>query len=151
MCLRPCFANGLTAWDSTLAEAHPFVLHAGPFARLAERMALPQTACLALSGPLAVPFAGRAWFPAFDCDGDLIEVLGATRHTDSDSCYHLLISLELRACILPDIMWELANIFAKASRSERASRATLKLGCGEFNESMVVQKQKPKLPYGQAS
>lgn len=38
-------------------------------------MALPQTAALALGGPLAVPFAGRAWFPALDDAGDLIEVL----------------------------------------------------------------------------
>lgn len=81
----------MTAWDSTLAEAHPHVLHAGPFARLVQRMALPQTACLALGGPLAVPFAGRAWFPAFDEDGDLIEVLSATRHTDCDPFHHLVI------------------------------------------------------------
>lgn len=38
-------------------------------------MALPQTAFLALGGPVAVPFAGRAWFPALDDAGDLIEVL----------------------------------------------------------------------------
>lgn len=44
-------------------------------AALAKRMALPQTACLALSGPLAVPETdgGRAWFTVFDEDGELIK------------------------------------------------------------------------------
>ncbi len=50
------------------------MLRTGPFARLAKQMALPRTACLALVGPLAVPFAGRAWFTAFDDEGELIQV-----------------------------------------------------------------------------
>jgi hypothetical protein len=50
------------------------LLRTGPFARLAKQMALPRTACLALGGPLAVPFAGRAWFTAFDDEGELIQV-----------------------------------------------------------------------------
>jgi hypothetical protein len=39
-------------------------------------MALPQTACLALSGPLLVPETegGRAWFTMFDDFGELIQV-----------------------------------------------------------------------------
>jgi hypothetical protein len=39
-------------------------------------MALPQTATLALAGPLAVPEVdgGRAWFPAFEDSGELIQV-----------------------------------------------------------------------------
>lgn len=43
---------------------------------LAQRMSLPQTACLALSGPLSVPESdgGRAWLTAFDEDGELIQV-----------------------------------------------------------------------------
>ena len=55
-------------------RGHRALLRAGPFARLAKQMALPRTACLALGGPLAVPFAGRAWFTAFDDEGKLIEV-----------------------------------------------------------------------------
>jgi len=47
-----------------------------PAAALAQRMALPQTACLALSGPLEVPETdgGHAWFTAFDDFGELIQV-----------------------------------------------------------------------------
>jgi hypothetical protein len=39
-------------------------------------MQLPQTACLALSGPLDVPESagGRGWFTAFDDDWELIQV-----------------------------------------------------------------------------
>ncbi|WIA35235.1 hypothetical protein OEZ86_003697 [Tetradesmus obliquus] len=45
------------------------------FTALAQRMQLPQTACLALSGPLEVPETrgGRAWFRAFDDDWELIQ------------------------------------------------------------------------------
>jgi hypothetical protein len=45
-------------------------------AALAQRMQLPQTACLALSGPLVVPETGggRAWFTAFDDKWELIQV-----------------------------------------------------------------------------
>ncbi|KAF8060498.1 histidine--tRNA ligase [Scenedesmus sp. PABB004] len=45
------------------------------FTALARRMALPQTACLALSGPLRVPetHGGRAWFESFEADGELIQ------------------------------------------------------------------------------
>ncbi|KAK9825643.1 hypothetical protein WJX81_003864 [Elliptochloris bilobata] len=59
--------------ENLLVLLHGLGDTAGPFARMAERMALPQTACLALGGPLSVPFAGRAWFPAIDGAGDLIE------------------------------------------------------------------------------
>jgi hypothetical protein len=47
-----------------------------PTTALAQRMGLPQTACLALSGPLPVPETdgGRAWFTMFDDDGELIQV-----------------------------------------------------------------------------
>ena len=76
-------------------------------------MALPQTACLALGGPLAVPFAGRAWFPAFDDDGDLIEVLIATRHSDNDSFHHLLVLILLEAARwCAAVSWLLAKFFA---------------------------------------
>ena len=39
-------------------------------------MALPQTASLALSGPLPLPglLKGRAWFTAFDDRGELLQV-----------------------------------------------------------------------------
>ncbi|KAF6264330.1 Alpha/Beta hydrolase protein [Scenedesmus sp. NREL 46B-D3] len=45
------------------------------FAALARRIQLPQTACLALSGPLEVPETGggRAWFRAYDDDWELIQ------------------------------------------------------------------------------
>jgi predicted esterase len=45
---------------------------------LAQRMQLPQTACLSLSGPLEVPETdgGRAWFRAFDDNWELIQVHG---------------------------------------------------------------------------
>lgn len=47
-----------------------------PYAALAARMALPQTATLALAGPMEVPETdgGRAWFQAFDEEWELIEV-----------------------------------------------------------------------------
>ena len=43
---------------------------------LAQRMALPQTACLALSGPLPAPETdgGRMWYTTFEDDGELIQV-----------------------------------------------------------------------------
>ena len=49
-----------------------------PYAALARRMALPQTAVLALAGPLEVPETGggRAWLQAFDDDFELIQVGG---------------------------------------------------------------------------
>ena len=39
-------------------------------------MALPQTAALALAGPLAVQgvLGGRAWHDSFEPDGELIQV-----------------------------------------------------------------------------
>ena len=47
-----------------------------PYAALAKRMALPQTATLALAGPIEVPESngGRAWLQAFDDDFELIQV-----------------------------------------------------------------------------
>lgn len=47
-----------------------------PAAALAQRMALPQTACLALSGRLPVPETdgGRMWYTTFEDDGELIQV-----------------------------------------------------------------------------
>ena len=52
------------------------VFFAEPFAKLAAQMGLPQTATLALPGPmpiLGLP-VGRAWFDAFDAAGDLLPV-----------------------------------------------------------------------------
>jgi hypothetical protein len=48
----------------------------GPFARLAQQLALPQTASLALPGPAEVPETdgGRAWHTAFDGDWELLQV-----------------------------------------------------------------------------
>ena len=47
---------------------------AAPFAAFARKLALPQTAVLALEGPLEVPYSdgGRAWFSAFEHNGTLI-------------------------------------------------------------------------------
>jgi hypothetical protein len=47
-----------------------------PYAALAKRMDLPQTATLALAGPIEVPESngGRAWLQAFDDEFELIEV-----------------------------------------------------------------------------
>lgn len=49
---------------------------AGPFAAFARRLELPQTASLALAGPLLVPETGggHAWHDAFDASGDLLPV-----------------------------------------------------------------------------
>ena len=49
---------------------------AGPFAALARRLALPQTATLSLGGPLTVPETdgGRAWHQAFAADGSMLPV-----------------------------------------------------------------------------
>lgn len=49
---------------------------AAPFAKLAVQMALPQTATLAVPGPLPVAGTdgGRAWFQAFDESGEVIAV-----------------------------------------------------------------------------
>ena len=54
----------------------PFSSPADAFDALARRMALPQTASLALGGPLGVEGTdgGRAWFEAFEDDGSLIQV-----------------------------------------------------------------------------
>lgn len=48
-------------------------------AALAKQMALPQTACLALSGRLEVPETdgGRMWYTTFEEDGELIQVTRA--------------------------------------------------------------------------
>ena len=48
-----------------------------PYAALAKRMQLPQTASLALAGPLEVPETngGRAWLQVFDDDYDFIKVI----------------------------------------------------------------------------
>ena len=46
-----------------------------PFAKFARKMALPQTAALALRAPLPLPAGieiGRAWFDSFEADGALI-------------------------------------------------------------------------------
>lgn len=45
------------------------------FAELARSMQLPQTAALAVGGPLEVPLSngGRAWFESFDTEGNLIK------------------------------------------------------------------------------
>jgi len=47
---------------------------AAPFAAFARKLTLPQTAVLALEGPLEVPYSdgGRAWFSAFEHNGTLI-------------------------------------------------------------------------------
>jgi predicted esterase len=52
------------------------------FARLARQLALPQTATLALPGPLEVPGTegGRAWHAAFEEDWELIQVGGGGGH-----------------------------------------------------------------------
>ena len=49
---------------------------AGPFAAFARRLDLPQTASLALAGPLLVleTGGGRAWHDAFDACGVLLPV-----------------------------------------------------------------------------
>ncbi len=46
------------------------------FAALAKQMALPQTACIVVAGPLSIPETdgGRAWFKAFDDQWELIQV-----------------------------------------------------------------------------
>jgi hypothetical protein len=61
LCLLSCLVLSLRSWFA---------------AALAQRMQLPQTACLALSGPLEVPETGggRAWFNAFNDDWELIQV-----------------------------------------------------------------------------
>ena len=63
---------------SAVACAYPFLLPTT--AALAKSMALPQTASLALPGPLTVPETGggRAWFQAFDDDWELIQVCGVS-------------------------------------------------------------------------
>ncbi|GAB4818644.1 hypothetical protein N2152v2_005690 [Parachlorella kessleri] len=56
------------------------------FARLARQMQLPQTAALALCGPLSVPFTecGRSWYAAFDDQFELIKgAPGETRRLHS--------------------------------------------------------------------
>lgn len=47
-----------------------------PFAAFAQRLQLPQTATLALAGPLEVPETGggRAWYEAFDTIGNNLPV-----------------------------------------------------------------------------
>ena len=47
-----------------------------PLTGLAKQLALPQTASLALCGPLQVLDGedGRCWFPAFDSQGELLQV-----------------------------------------------------------------------------
>ena len=57
-----------------------------PFAKLAERLALPQTSALALRAPLPLPAGldGFAWHEAFEIDGDLIQPnTGERRRTGS--------------------------------------------------------------------
>ena len=61
-------------------------VHAEPFARLAQQMALPQTASLALSAPLGpVPGTakGRAWFAEEDEDHHFPQVIALTRNDRS--------------------------------------------------------------------
>lgn len=76
----------------------------GPFARLAQQLALPQTASMALPGPLVVPETGggRAWLTAFDDEWELIQVswgpagdIGLGWHR----CWHQLLALLLCACL----------------------------------------------------
>lgn len=59
-----------------LNAAAAVAVTAAAAAALAQRMALPQTACLALSGPLVVPETdgGRMWLNTFEADGELIKV-----------------------------------------------------------------------------
>ncbi|KAK3280976.1 hypothetical protein CYMTET_11208, partial [Cymbomonas tetramitiformis] len=57
-----------------------------PYANLAKKMKLPQTATLAISGPLEIPMTdgGRAWYTAFDDDFELIQgVRGERRRLQS--------------------------------------------------------------------
>jgi predicted esterase len=72
-------------------------------AALAQRMALPQTACLALSGPLPVPETdgGRAWFEVFDSDGDLIKPCSAG---DSRRLESLTATLQSMQQLLFDVL-----------------------------------------------
>ncbi|KAL4430866.1 hypothetical protein ABPG75_006122 [Micractinium tetrahymenae] len=75
------------------------------FASLARRMALPQTAAVALGGPQEVPFSdgGRSWYTVFTPDFDLIEGrAGEQRRTRSlaqavAALQQLLAALQ-RAC-----------------------------------------------------
>ena len=68
-------APRLEGWPQTRMNrcCEPF---AEPFAALARQLALPQTATLALGGPLAVPESdgGRAWHDAFAADGSMLPV-----------------------------------------------------------------------------
>jgi predicted esterase len=63
-----------------------------PFAKLAQQLALPQTASLALPGPLPVPETGggRAWMTAFDDDWELIQVSYPGRGLSAGACCCLL-------------------------------------------------------------
>ncbi|KAK3283376.1 hypothetical protein CYMTET_8924 [Cymbomonas tetramitiformis] len=57
-----------------------------PYANLAKKMKLPQTATLAISGPLEIPMTdgGRAWYTTFDDDFELIQgVRGERRRLQS--------------------------------------------------------------------
>jgi predicted esterase len=58
-----------------------------PFSKLGQTMAIPQTACLAISAPVALPFDNSfSWFPAFQDDGEVIPpsetYLGDTRRIE---------------------------------------------------------------------
>lgn len=75
--LRPVSSRNLLFTPSAQVGAGPLTAsHAGPFAALARRMALPQTATLSLGGLLAVPETdgGRAWHEAFSADGSELPV-----------------------------------------------------------------------------
>jgi len=80
--LRPGSSYTLASGPAAQNENLLIVMHGlgdrpAPFARLGSTLNLPQTAILALAGPLVVPETdgGRAWFTAFDEQSwDLIQV-----------------------------------------------------------------------------
>jgi hypothetical protein len=70
----------------------PFDTTTSPFskfdAQLAQQLTLPNTASLALPGPLPLPagIPGRAWFDsAFDADGELLPVRACDVHDNCES------------------------------------------------------------------
>mmetsp|Transcript_3504 Transcript_3504/g.10151 ORF Transcript_3504/g.10151 Transcript_3504/m.10151 type:complete len:576 (-) Transcript_3504:253-1980(-) len=83
---------------------------AAPFAMLAARMALPQTATLALAGPVTVPETdgGRAWFEAFDEFGNLLEATasGHAAHRRADS---FVSTLQLLQTLISNLAGDLTS------------------------------------------
>ena len=86
--LRFLFADSADSVnENLLVLLHGRGDRAAPFAQFGTRLALPQTATLALEGALEIPHAdgGRGWFDAFEEDGELIDgcVAGERRRTAS--------------------------------------------------------------------